>query len=91
MSVFWSIDECGYLVNDAKLHKIQPEFEQLIDLTRKTFVESLGGSMHSCYLTGSVPRGLAVNGLSDLDAFAILKRGKTDQGQELRFKAPFQQ
>ncbi len=82
LGAFWKVDDKGYLVNDAGLHKIQPEFVNLVDITNRVFIQSLGRSMHSCYLTGSIPRGIAVRGLSDLDAFAILKKGKVDPGKK---------
>lgn len=87
MGVFWNIDKDGYLVNDAGVHKIQPEFTRLVDVTRRTFIEGLGHSMHSCYLTGSVPRGVAVGGISDLDAFAILNEGEINSRKKQLYRA----
>ena len=76
---FWKVDEDGFLQNDADLRKIQPEFEQVVEDVKEAYLKNLSPLIHSYYLTGSIPRGIAVPGISDLDAFVVQKKGaKTD-------------
>jgi hypothetical protein len=37
------------------------------------FVENLGENLYSVYVRGSVARGLAIDGVSDVDTFALVK------------------
>ena len=69
----WQIDERGYLINDAKLEHIQPRFQAVMDDVIHEYVSNIGKDIHSIYLTGSIPRGLAVEGKSDLNAIAVLE------------------
>lgn len=67
-------DEAGYVINQTDVIRIQPIFrpvlDQVIQLLREEFVEAL----HSVYVYGSVGRGTAVAGRSDLDVTVIVKR-----------------
>lgn len=69
---FWDKDKNGNLINDTDAEKISAEFKPLINKIKNLILEHLGSSCHSIYLTGSIPRGLAVCGESDLDIFVIL-------------------
>lgn len=71
---FWKLDSEGYLLNDASSDQISSEFNPVIKAVRKTYLAHLGSSLHSCYLTGSISRGTAMSKVSDLDAFAVLKK-----------------
>lgn len=69
----WQVDEQGFLVNDAQLEHIKPPFKAVVDDVIQAYIKHIGQDLHSIYITGSVPRGLAVEGQSDLDAIAILE------------------
>jgi len=69
----WQVDKYGYLINDAKQEHITPQYQVVIDDAVQAYREHIGDDIHSIYVTGSVPRGLAVEGQSDLDIFAILE------------------
>ncbi|MBZ0299526.1 MAG: hypothetical protein K8J31_07300 [Anaerolineae bacterium] len=68
----WRIDRSGIIVNDAHTDLIQPPFTALIEDAIRAYSDHIGGDIDSIYLTGSVARGLAVEGRSDLNAFAVL-------------------
>ncbi len=72
-SRFWSIDDKGYLLNDADWDKIDPLYHSLIERVVRAY---LPYNPHSIYLTGSISRGIAVPYQSDLDAFAVAHPGK---------------
>jgi hypothetical protein len=69
------MDRHGYLLNDCSADKVDGGWRAAVSAATDTCREGLGPAMHSCYLTGSVARGLAVAGRSDLDLIAVTGRG----------------
>jgi uncharacterized protein len=69
----WQVDEQGFLISDAKLEHIKPPFKAVVDDVIQAYIKHIGQDLHSIYVTGSVPRGLATVGQSDLDIIAILE------------------
>ncbi|MEI6044567.1 MAG: hypothetical protein WCS37_09445 [Chloroflexota bacterium] len=67
----WQLDEDGFLVNDASSEKIVPPYEAVVAVVKETYLKYARDSIHSIYLRGSIPRGLALEGVSDVDTFAI--------------------
>ncbi|MEX0270972.1 hypothetical protein AB3R30_17675 [Leptolyngbyaceae cyanobacterium UHCC 1019] len=65
-------DAEGYLINECSWEKIQPPWLNLVCDLRDGCVNQLGDRLHSLYLRGSVPRGLAIPAVSDLDSVALL-------------------
>lgn len=53
----------------------QPEFQAIINDAKNSLLLALGSQLHSVYLYGSVAKGCAIEGVSDLDICVIL----TDQ------------
>lgn len=70
---YLSKDEYDFLINDTNSEKISAEFLPIINEVQHIIVNTLHESIHSIYLSGSIPRGVASPGVSDLDIFAILK------------------
>jgi hypothetical protein len=69
---FLDVDEHGNLISDAAFDKIVSPWREAVDYARQLEVQRLGDRLHSLYLRGSVPRGSALLGRSDLDLFAVL-------------------
>ena len=67
----WSIDDHGVIQNDARREYLQPPFSALIDNAVRAYVDHIGSDLDSIYVTGSVARGLAIEGQSDLNMFAV--------------------
>ena len=65
----WQVDKNGFLINDATKEQITPQYQAVIDDAIKAYRDNIGDDIHSIYVTGSVPRGLAEDGKSDLDMF----------------------
>ncbi|WP_045516654.1 hypothetical protein [Neobacillus niacini] len=61
----------GLILNDSNKSKIQPEFLEVIEQVVKDYQIHLGNNLHSIYIRGSIPRGLGIGGVSDLDTIAI--------------------
>jgi uncharacterized protein len=69
------LDEDGYIAREGSLDKVQPEFMPVIAAARARIAGTFGAArLHSAYLYGSIPRGTAIPGLSDLDLLLALRR-----------------
>jgi uncharacterized protein len=66
------LDPEGYIVPEADLANVQPEYRGVPQAAADLLVRELGPRLHSGYLYGSVVRGNAVPGRSDLDLVAVL-------------------
>jgi len=66
------LDPEGYIVPEADLANVQPEYRDVPEAAADLLVGELGPRLHSGYLYGSVVRGNAVPGRSDLDLVAVL-------------------
>jgi len=76
------MDPEGYIVSEADLGNVQPEFEDVPQTAAELLLEELGSRLHSGYLYGSVVRGNAVPHHSDVDIVAVLKAPPTDQDRD---------
>ena len=67
-------DEAGYVINQTDVTRIQPMFRPVLDAVIRLLREEFAEALHSVYVYGSVGRGTAVAGRSDLDVTVIVKR-----------------
>ena len=65
------VDSQGFIVNTCSADLIKAPWSRLVSDFLAQCQDELGASLHSLQLRGSVPRGLAVEGLSDIDVFCI--------------------
>jgi hypothetical protein len=70
----WRIED-GIILNDAHPDLIRPPFRALVDDVVKAYTDAISADIDSIYITGSVARGLASEGESDLNSFAVLHAG----------------
>ena len=70
---YFQNDIDGFVINPASWNKIPVKWHPVIDRIKESYLEHLGNKIHSIYLRGSLVRGFAVEGFSDLDSFAIVK------------------
>jgi hypothetical protein len=75
---FCPTDDNGYILNDASLKKINPEYSKIIEEVTKYYQSHLGLDLHSVYVRGSIPRGLGIKGVSDLDTITVTKKDTND-------------
>gem|GEM_PF-210901 len=73
------LDPEGYIRPEADVANVQPEYQGLPDAAAALLVEAFGPRLHSAYLYGSVVRGNAVPGRSDVDVVAVLRPAPTDE------------
>ncbi|MCW6038552.1 hypothetical protein K4A83_20065 [Spirulina subsalsa FACHB-351] len=82
---FWLLTEEGYLINDCQRSLIQDPWLPLVEEWMEGCVVGLGDRLHSLYLRGSIPRGLAVQGLSDLDGIVLTHQPLDDLTTQILF------
>ncbi|SDC82152.1 hypothetical protein SAMN05421663_104216 [Terribacillus halophilus] len=68
---FCANDVKGYIVNEARKEWIDPVYDDLIKRVVQVYKDQLGPNLHSIYIRGSIPRGLGIVGVSDLDTLCI--------------------
>ncbi|WP_460107044.1 nucleotidyltransferase [Streptomyces sp. YKOK-J1] len=76
------LDAQGYLVREGSLARVPDAFRPVVDAVRDRLPGLLGTRLHSAYLYGSVPRGTARVGRSDLDLLLALREEPADADRE---------
>ena len=67
------LDEDGFIEREGSLERVQQAFAPVVAAARTAIPAAFAGDrLHSAYLYGSVPRGTAVPGRSDLDVLLAL-------------------
>ncbi|UOQ49024.1 nucleotidyltransferase [Gracilibacillus caseinilyticus] len=79
---FCLTDTNGYIINDANLKKINHEYYKVIEEVIKVYNKHLKNDLHSIYIRGSIPRGLGIYSISDIDTIAVT----TKQSSEIDVK-----
>lgn len=69
---FYELDEQGCLINESSLDNAQAPWRKLVDDANDRVMSHFGDRLQSLYLSGSIPRGLAVQDVSDLDLIMLL-------------------
>lgn len=62
----------GTIAREGSLGRVPAAFAPVVAALRTRLGEAFGPRMHSAYLYGSIPRGTALPGVSDLDALVAL-------------------
>ncbi|EJS68110.1 hypothetical protein [Bacillus cereus] len=71
---FCLTDDEGYIINDAHIDKIQPTFMEVIQKIKNTCGEMLQEDLHSVYIRGSIPRGIGIEGIADIDLIILVRK-----------------
>lgn len=69
---YFKVDAEGYLVNPASKDKIQDKWRPLVDDLVELYKSHFGEKLVSVYLRGSVSKGEAVEGVSDVDSWCYI-------------------
>lgn len=75
-------DADGFLVKTASVNKIQPTWRPAVDAVVEAYKTHLGSDLHSVYLRGSVAKGEAIEGVSDIDTIAVVKTPKDNVNRD---------
>lgn len=71
---FCVTDSDGYIINHSDWNKINPIFHPVINDVVHTYCTLLQDDLHSVYIRGSIPKGIGIEGVADLDTIAITKQ-----------------
>ncbi|MGA3599270.1 nucleotidyltransferase [Lysinibacillus agricola] len=67
-------DRDGYIINLSDWNKINPIFLPVIYDVVNTYSTHLQDDLHSVYIRGSIPKGIGIEGVADLDTIAVIKQ-----------------
>jgi len=76
------LDAQGYIEREGSLGRIPQPFRPVAAAARDRVLDLFGPRLHSAYLYGSIPRGTARVGRSDLDLLLALRDEPTDADRE---------
>lgn len=68
------MDVEGFIINDAHVDKIQPVFLEVIQEIKDTCCQLLRDNLHSVYIRGSIPRGIGIEGVADIDMIILVRK-----------------
>lgn len=66
-------DSNGYIINNLSTTNVLPEYQKIINFIKSNLYKTFNNNVHSIYLYGSVGKGSAVPGKSDVDLTIIYK------------------
>jgi predicted nucleotidyltransferase len=73
------LDEDGTIAREGALDRVPAAFVPVVDAARTRITATFSGPhLHSAYLYGSIPRGTAVPGVSDLDLLIVFRDEPAD-------------
>ncbi len=67
-------DKEGFIVSESSADKIGSPWKEAVEEIKKVYLEHLGDIVHSIYVRGTVSRGEAIEGISDIDTFAVITK-----------------
>src|ERR1700722_2909173 len=68
------LNDDGTIAREGALDRVPAAFVPVVDAARARITATFGGPrLHSAYLYGSIPRGTAVPGVSDLDLLILFR------------------
>ncbi|MFJ8939961.1 nucleotidyltransferase [Streptomyces sp. NPDC102365] len=72
------LDALGYIEREGSPGRVPEAFRPVVAAARERVPDVFGGRLHSAYLYGSIPRGTARVGRSDLDLLLALREEPTE-------------
>lgn len=76
------LDAQGFIAREGSLARVAPAFRPVVAAARDRLAALFGARLHSAYLYGSIPRGTARVGRSDLDLLVALGEEPRDADRE---------
>lgn len=77
-SVHRGLDAQGFITREGSLARVPHAFRPVVAAARDRVLDVFGARLHSAYLYGSIPRGAARVGRSDLDLLVALPEEPTE-------------
>jgi len=72
------LNDDGTIAREGALDRVPAAFTPVVDAARVQIMGAFGTRLHSAYLYGSIPRGTAIPGVSDLDMLIVLRDQSAD-------------
>ncbi len=72
------LNDDGTIAREGALDRVPAAFAPVVDAARAHIMGTFGPRLHSAYLYGSIPRGTAIPGVSDLDMLIVLRHEPAD-------------
>lgn len=72
------LDARGHIAREGSLARVAHDYRPVVAAARDRLPAVFGAGLHSAYLYGSIPRGTARVGRSDLDLLVVLREEPTD-------------
>ena len=76
---YQEVDAQGYLIKLADASKIQDEWAEVLNVLKKAYLQKWGDAVHSIYVRGSLAKGWAVKGVSDVDSVIVFRENAFDE------------
>ncbi|MBT3153073.1 nucleotidyltransferase domain-containing protein [Streptomyces sp. CHD11] len=77
------LDAQGYIRREGSLARVPPAFRPVVHAARERLTDAFGTRLNGAYLYGSVPRGTAHAGRSDLDLLVALHGDPTSRDRDV--------
>ena len=71
IGVTCTMNDQGIIVNESSIDKVDSKYKKAMDFVLESILKSCPSKIHSIYVRGSLPRGLGIKGVSDLDLLVI--------------------
>lgn len=65
-------NKSGFIVSESNVGKIASPWREAVEEIKNSYLKNLGDIVHSIYVRGTVSRGDAIKGISDIDTFAVV-------------------
>lgn len=69
---YLKLDESGYIVNTTSIDRVQEKWKEPLEKVCDAYKDHYSSNLHSAYVRGSVAKGEAIEGVSDIDTFAVV-------------------
>lgn len=76
------LDAQGYIEREGSLGRVPHAFRPVVATARDQLIDVYGGRLNSAYLYGSIPRGTARVGRSDLDLLVVTRQEPTEEDRD---------
>lgn len=67
-------DKDGFIISESSADKIASPWKEAVEEVKNAYLQNLGDVVHSIYVRGTVSRGEAIEGISDIDTFAVITK-----------------
>lgn len=71
-------DKDGFIVSESSVEKLRSPWKEAVAEIKDIYKANLGDDLHSVYVRDTVSRGEAIEGISDIDTFSVIKKAREE-------------